>query len=70
MVCFGPVADAAHGGHSSPAFDLLVGFGVLALTWIGHFRKEQRTTTSVWIAIGVSAICAVFIGAGIKELLG
>jgi hypothetical protein len=43
---------------------------VLALTWIGHFRREERTKTSIWIAIGISAICAVFIGAGIKELLG
>jgi len=69
MTFFGPVAEAAHGGHSSPAFDLIVGFAVLALTWVGYFRKEERRKVSVWIAIAISAICAVFIGAGIWELL-
>ena len=68
MTFFGPVAEAAHGGHSSPAFDLIVGFGVLALTWVGYFKKEERPKASIWIAISISAICAVFIGSGIREL--
>jgi hypothetical protein len=68
MFQYGPVSNAAHGGHSSPAFDLIVGFGVLALTWVGHFRKAERHKTSIWIAIGISAICTVFVGAGIIEL--
>lgn len=70
MIQLGPVANAAHGGHSSPAFDLIVGFGVLAVTWVGHFKKEEHQETSIWIAIGISAICAVFIWGGIKELIG
>jgi hypothetical protein len=69
MFFFGPVDEAARGGHSSPMFDFIVGFAVLALTWVGIFRKEGRNMTSIWIAIGISAICAVFIGAGIVELL-
>jgi hypothetical protein len=66
---FGPVGNAARGGHSSPAFDLIVGFGVLALTWVGYLKKEERQKKSIWIAIGISAICAVFIYSGIKELM-
>ncbi len=69
MTLYGPVDSAAHGGHSSPAFDLIVGFGVLLITWVGHIRKEERQQTSVWIAIGISAICGVFIYSGISELL-
>jgi accessory gene regulator protein AgrB len=69
MNIFGPVGEAAHGGHSSPTFDLIVGFAVLALTWVSYLRKEERQKTSVWIAIGITAICAVFIYAGINELL-
>jgi hypothetical protein len=69
MVQNGLVGNAAHGGHSSSTFDLSVGLAVLALTWIGYFRKEERQKTSIWIAIGISAICAVFIYAGINELL-
>ena len=69
MIFLGPVGEAANGGHSSPAFDLIVGFGVLALTWVGFFRKEERQKATVWIAIGISAICAVFVGAGIREML-
>jgi hypothetical protein len=42
MIQNGLVGNAAHGGHSSPAFDLIVGFAVLALTWLGYFRKEER----------------------------
>ena len=69
MIQNGLVGNAARGGHTSWTFDLIVGFAVLALTWVGYFRKEERQKTSVWIAIGISAICAVFIYAGINELL-
>jgi hypothetical protein len=69
MIYFGPVDEAARGGHTSPLFDFVVGFSVLAITWVGFFRKEERQKTSIWIAVGISAICAVFIGAGLKELL-
>lgn len=66
---FGPVGEAARGGHTSPAFDLFVGVGVLALTWFGYLKKNERRKISVWMAIGISAICAVFIYSGIKELM-
>ena len=69
MIYFGPVDEAARGGHSSPLFDFIVGFSVLALTWVRFPRKEERQPTSIWIAIGITAICAVFIGTGIRELL-
>jgi hypothetical protein len=69
MMHFGPVAQAALGGHSSPSFDLIVGFAVLALTWVGFFRKEERKRIILWIAIGISAICGVFIYSGVKELI-
>ena len=42
MIYFGPVAEAAHGGQSSPTFDLVVGFVVPAITWISHFRKSEH----------------------------
>ena len=66
---FGPVNEAAHGGHSSPAFDLTVGLAVLLLTWVGYVKKEERKKIGIWIAIGISAICGVFIYSGIRELL-
>lgn len=69
MTFFGPVSEAARGGHTSPLFDFLVGFVVLALTWVGFFRKEERKKANIWAAIGVTAICGVFIAAGIRELL-
>lgn len=69
MMYFGPVGEAARGGHSSPTFDLIVGLGVLALTWVGYFKKEERKKISTWIAVGISAICGVFIFSGIQELL-
>jgi hypothetical protein len=69
MIYFGPVGEAARGGHSSPWFDFMVGFAVLALTRVSFFRKEERQRTHIWIAIGISAICTVFIVAGIRELL-
>ncbi|QHN03180.1 hypothetical protein FTO74_07215 [Granulicella sp. WH15] len=68
MIIFGPVAEAAHGGHSDPSFDLLVGFAVLALTWIGYFRRESGKPVSIWIAVAISAICAVFIYSGLAAL--
>jgi hypothetical protein len=69
MTFFGPVYEAAHGGHSSPAFDLIVGFGGLALTWVGFLRREEHQKISFWHAVGISAICAVFIYSGISGLL-
>ena len=69
MIYFGPVGEAARGGHSSPTFDFIVGFAVLALTWVSYINKEKYKNTNVWIAIGISAICGVFIISGIVELL-
>ena len=68
MIFLGPVGEAVHGGGSSPAFDLIVGFGVLTLTWVGYLRKEERQKISIWIAIGISAICTAFIYSGINKL--
>jgi hypothetical protein len=67
MINFGPVGAAARGGHSSPLFDLVVGIGVLVLTWATYFKKGDRA--KFWAAIGISAICGVFIIAGVTELL-
>ena len=61
MIIFGPVAEAANGGHGSPAFDLFVGFGVLALTWVGYSKRAGSGRATLLTALGVSAICAVFI---------
>jgi RsiW-degrading membrane proteinase PrsW (M82 family) len=69
MMHFGPVAQAASGGHGSPTFDLIVGFVVLTLTWVGFFRKEERKKAITWIAIGISAICGIFIYSGVTELI-
>ena len=69
MMYFGPVAEAAHGGHSSPLFDLGVGLGVLTLTWVGYFKQSERSNKSVRAAVGISAICGVFLLFGIRELL-
>jgi hypothetical protein len=46
-----------------------MGFAVLALTCIAFWRKEERTPKVIWSAIGIRAICAVFIYFGIRELL-
>lgn len=69
MIIFGPVAEAARGGHGNPFFDLLVGFSVLALTWIGYIKKTQTKKVSISVAIAISAICGIFIYFGITELL-
>jgi RsiW-degrading membrane proteinase PrsW (M82 family) len=68
MIFLGPVDEAAHGGHSSASFDLIVGFVVLAMAWVGFFRREERKKVNVWMAIAVSAICGVVIFSGVKEL--
>jgi hypothetical protein len=65
MILLGPVTQAAHGGQSSALFDLAVGFVVLGLTWVGFWRKQERTPQAVWIAIAISAICAIFIYSGL-----
>ena len=69
MMNFGPVGIAAHGGFNSPTFNLMTGLVVLALTWISYFSKNARLKTSIWAALGVTLICAVFIFAGIAQLL-
>jgi RsiW-degrading membrane proteinase PrsW (M82 family) len=69
MTFFGPVDEAAHGGHSSASFDLVVGFFVLAFTWVGFFKKHERKKVNMWIAIAITAICGVFIFSGVKELI-
>ena len=63
MTYFGPVAVAARDVH------LLVGFVVLILTWVGYSRKDSDRVQSVWIKVGISAICVVFIVSGVVELL-
>jgi hypothetical protein len=68
MILLGPVADAARGGHSNPFFDLLAGLLMLALTWIGY-AKRTTTRSSLWICVGISMICGVFIYFGIAELV-
>ncbi len=69
MISFGPVAEAAHGGKTSPTFDLFVGLVVLAFTWFGFWRKQEQTPLNIWIAVAISAICFVFIWSGIRLLL-
>jgi hypothetical protein len=69
MTLFGPVYEAAHGGHSNGSFDLIVGFFVLAFTWVGFLKRHERKKIDMWIAIAISAICGVFIFSGVKELI-
>ena len=70
MMIFGPVAEAARGGHSSPFFDLLVGSMFLVFTWAQYFRGDQSKGVNIWISIGISAICSVFIWSGLAALIG
>jgi hypothetical protein len=53
MIIFGPVAEAARGGHGNPFFDLLVGFFVLAITWIGYMKKAPNKKVTIRIAIAI-----------------
>ncbi len=69
IAIFGPVAEAAHGGHSSPTFDLLVGFGTLAAIWIGFSKRKAENTAAIWTAVGASLVSLVFIGFGLLELV-
>ena len=67
---YGPVAEASHGGHGNPAFDLLIGFAFLIATWrYQYFRSDQRKRVNIWVTIGISCICGVFIWSGIASLL-
>ncbi len=66
---FGPVGEAAKGGSSSPIFDLGLGGLVLLFTWIGYLRNHRPRGLSLWVCIGVTAICAVFIYAGVRGLV-
>jgi hypothetical protein len=45
MIYFGSVSEAAKGGHSSPTFDLVVGFAVLLLTWIPRASQNCRNAS-------------------------
>ena len=49
-------------------FNLIVGFTVLLITWIGYARREPPRRPTLWACLGVSAICAVFIYAGVAGL--
>jgi hypothetical protein len=69
MAIFGPVAEAAHGGSSSPAFDFLVGFAVLAVTWIGYSKQASSSKAALLTALGVTGICMVFIVSGFVALM-
>ena len=69
MIIFGPVAQAARGGNSTPGFDLIVGVAVLLLTWIGYFKNGSSKTISIWIAVGISLIGGVFLYSGMTALL-
>ena len=69
MILLGPVAEAAKGGHSSPTFDLCVGFALLIATWVSYGKQRLNSKVSIWVAIGVTAICAVFIYSGLHNLL-
>ena len=68
MTYWGPVSEATHGWNSNPSFDLAVGLIVLAFTWIGFFKNDRGEKINFWIAIGISAICGVFIYSGVKGL--
>ncbi len=57
MTLLGPVDEAAHGGQSNASFDLIVGFAVIAFTWVGFFKKHERKKVNMWIAIAITAIC-------------
>jgi hypothetical protein len=65
----GPVSNASHGAHGIPYFDLLVGLTFLVLTWANYFRDDSRNKMSIWINVGISAICGVFIWSGISGLV-
>jgi hypothetical protein len=69
MLYLGPIGEAASGAHNSPLFDLVIGFAVLALTWVGFSKRTRNKKVVLWVAIAISAICAVFILSGIQELL-
>ncbi|MGA3034919.1 MAG: hypothetical protein ABSD70_16665 [Terracidiphilus sp.] len=69
VIQYGLVGNAAHGGHSSSTFDLAVGLGVLVLTWMPRRAGEGHLRMNIWLRVGISAICAVFIFAGVSELL-
>jgi len=68
MIMYGPVGEAARGGHGSPTFDLVIGFAFLAMTWIQYFRTDPSKRTHIWVSVGISAICGVFIWSGIAAL--
>jgi len=68
MTFFGPVGSAARGGHSNPIFDLAVGFVVLILAWSVYFDPKRRKDANIWILLGISTICAVFIFFGFAEI--
>ena len=69
MSYFGPVANAAHGGHASPSFDLFIGFAMLAAVWWGFWSKRGNRKQTLMVSLGASVISFVFIGFGIAELL-
>lgn len=69
MSYFGPVSEAARGGHGNPAFELLVGLTVLSITWFGYSRRDAAKPVTIWAALGVSAVCAYFIYSGVAGFL-
>jgi hypothetical protein len=47
--------------------DLCVGFVMFTFTWFGFWRRQERPSLNIWIAVGISAICFVFICSGTRD---
>jgi hypothetical protein len=69
MTILGPVSGAAQGGRVNPWFSILVGGSFLVYAWMTYFRKKGQKGVTLGSVLFASAICAVFLGLGIWELL-
>jgi len=65
---FGPVRNAAHGGKADPWFLMLVGSAILVIAWRKYLKGEVREGAHFGTLLGLSAICGLFIFAGLWNL--
>jgi hypothetical protein len=69
MMISGPVSNAAQGGKINPWFGIVIGGTVLVTNWTKYLKGELRQGAHLGILLGISAICILFIGTGLWELL-
>ena len=66
---YGPVAEAARGGHVNPIFDIAIGSFAIVLIWIKPTGRSVDGKVNIPVALACTAVAASFIASGLLTLL-